>query len=131
MRRSDGARRSTWALAALALLGGCVSAAPPPAQPAPIIPPPQPYYGTAGLDRVMGRDAATLIRLFGKPQADVVEGPARKLQFQSGICVLDAYLYPQGSRPPVVTHVDSRQPDGRPIDRASCVAAIARRSGGR
>ena len=75
----------------------------------------------------MGQDQPSLIRLFGQPDAEVREGPARKLQFGSGICVLDAYLYPKGSEPPRVTWLDARQRDGSPIDRASCVAALARR----
>ncbi len=79
----------------------------------------------------MGKDAAQLTALFGKPDADVTEGPGRKLQFQSAICVLDAYLYGATGHGAVVTHVDARQPDGRTIDRASCVAAIARRGGGK
>ena len=53
------------------------------------------------------------------------EGTARKLQFKEPICVLDAYLYPKGSGEPIVTYVDARQPDGSPIDRASCVGGAA------
>jgi hypothetical protein len=42
--------------------------------------------------------------------------------------VLDAYLYPQRERgEPVVTHVDARLPDGRDVDRDSCIAALRRR----
>lgn len=42
---------------------------------------------------------------------------------------MDAYLYPPGrGKEPLVTYVDARQPDGRSIDRASCVAALTRRS---
>lgn len=115
-----------------AMLAGCVPAATPPAAspapPPPRIPVP---YGPAGMERVMGKDAAALTALFGKPDADVTEGSARKLQFQSKICVLDAYLYPKGGKAPVVTYVDARQNDGSPIDRASCVAALTRRGGGR
>lgn len=80
---------------------------------------------------VMGQDAAALVRLFGNPDADVREGTARKLQFESAICVLDAYLYPKGSGDPRVTWVDARQRDGSPIDRASCIAALSRRDGGK
>lgn len=112
-------------------LAGCVAA--PTTTPGVAIPAPV-SYGTAGLERVLGEDAATLTRLLGKPDADLIEGAARKLQFGSGICVLDAYLYPPANNPratAVVTHVDARQPDGRPIDRASCVAALTRREGGR
>ena len=74
---------------------------------------------------------STVPSLFGEPDADVREGTVRKLQFQSGICVLDAYLYPSGSGEPKVTYLDAREPDGSTIDRASCVAALTRRDGGR
>jgi hypothetical protein len=99
--------------------------APPPVAPAPV------KTGIATLDSVIGKPAATLTAMFGKPDAEVREGDSRKLQFQSAICVLDAYLYPQGKAEPVVTYVDARQPDGRPIDKASCVAAMGKRGGGR
>lgn len=88
-------------------------------------------YASAGLERVIGQSATGLAQLFGDPDADVREGRARKLQFASGICVLDTYLYPKGSAEPRVTYVDARQPDGSPIDRASCVAALTRREGGK
>lgn len=79
----------------------------------------------AGLEAVMGRDAQALLRTLGRPELDVREGSARKLQFATGICVLDTYLYPPGGRgEPVVTHVDARRPDGSDFDRASCVAAL-------
>jgi hypothetical protein len=90
-----------------------------------------PSFTTAGLERVMGQTAPALIALFGKPDADVREGDARKLQFAGPICVLDTYLYPKGDHEPVVTYVDARQPDGSPVDRASCVAALVRRDGGK
>lgn len=86
-----------------------------------------PAHPAAGLERVIGQDAAGLIRLFGQPDADVREGSARKLQFQSQFCVLDTYLYPQGRETPRVTYVDAREPDGSGIDRASCVGALTRR----
>ena len=79
----------------------------------------------------MGTDQPGLVRLFGQPDAEVREGDARKLQFASGICVLDAYLYPRGGEGLRVTWLDARQPDGSPIDRASCVAALTRRAGAR
>lgn len=88
-------------------------------------------YTSVGLERVIGQTAAGLTRLFGQPDADIREGTARKLQFQSGICVLDAYLYPKGGEEPKVTYLDAREPDGSTIDRASCVAALTRREGGK
>ncbi|HTG38186.1 MAG TPA: hypothetical protein VL973_05200 [Sphingomonas sp.] len=122
-----------WSAAGLGalMLGGCAAVPTPMTGPAPP-PPAAPTYTTVGLERVLGQNASALTRLFGDADADVTEGTGRKLQFGSGICVLDAYLYPkQGGGVPVVTHVDARQRDGRAIDRASCVAALTRRTGGR
>jgi hypothetical protein len=112
------------AFALLALLAGCG-----PTQQLPIVKaPPPPVRVEAGLDRVLGRDARSLIALFGPPNQDVREDTARKLQYASGVCVLDAYLYPPGpGREPLVTHVDARLPTGEDIDRASCIAALVRR----
>ncbi|GGB17112.1 hypothetical protein GCM10011380_03270 [Sphingomonas metalli] len=105
-------------------------------QPVPRVPqnsaPPAPSFSAAGLERVMGQHASTLTRLLGEPDADVREGPARKLQFASNICVLDAYLYPgKDGAEPRVTYIDTREPDGSAIDRASCLSALTRRDGGR
>ena len=102
------------------LLAGCVTA--PGVQEN--VPPTPPVISTSGLERVLGHDARSLVAQFGEPEIDVREGEGRKLQFVGPICVLDAYLYPKGRREPVVTYVDARQPDGRDIDRASCVAAL-------
>lgn len=109
-----------------ALLASCGEPRPQPLARAPIVPIP-----TAGLQNVMGQNAAGLVRALGQPDADLREGSARKLQFKSAICILDAYLYPKGSAEPRVTWIDTRQRDGSPIDRASCVAALSRRDGGK
>ena len=114
-----------------ALLAACAA---PVARTAPAAPV-APAFTAVGLERVLGQDAAGLVRLFGEADADVREGEARKLQFESGICVLDAYLYPPKSSgagvEPRVTYLDAREPDGSPIDRASCVAAMTRRGAAR
>jgi hypothetical protein len=115
-------------LAALLLLAGCAAQA----TEAPLVAP-RPVqrvvpYNSTGLESVLGRTARTLEAQFGKPGLDVREGPARKLQFAGAACVLDAYLYPpKGGGEPIVTHIDARLPDGRDIDRASCVAALTLR----
>ena len=108
----------------LALLAACG-----PADRIPVVSaPPPPARIEAGLDRVIGKDVRALISLFGTPNQDIREEPARKLQYASGVCVLDAYLYPPGpGREPLVTHVDARLPTGEDIDRASCIAALVRR----
>ncbi|MES2336673.1 MAG: hypothetical protein V4537_01100 [Pseudomonadota bacterium] len=114
-----------------ALLTACGASTPPPATAGRIPLPSQRPLNAVGLERVLGQPARALTQMFGTADADVAEGSARKLQFGSRICVLDAYLYPKGSGEPVVTYVDARQRDGSAIDRASCVAALSRRDGGK
>ena len=113
------------ALGAFLLLGGCVAASAeraPPGEPEP----PRRTYAVTGLESVLGRTARVLESQLGRPQLDVREGSARKLQFAGPACVLDAYLYPpRGGGEPIVTHVDARTPRGDDFDRASCVAALA------
>jgi hypothetical protein len=113
------------ALASLLLLGACASkevarpvSAPPPVR--------VQSYPVSGLESVIGRTARMLEVQFGRPDLDIHEGPARKLQFSAPACVLDTYLYlpAAGGKEPIVTHVDARLPDGRDFDRASCVQAI-------
>ncbi len=109
----------------LLLLGGCTSAEQAPvrtisavmAAPAPV-----------ALTGLIGQNAGGLVSQFGAADLDVREGAARKLQFAGPACVLDAYLYPPAAgTEAVVTHVDARLPDGRDMDRASCIAALSRR----
>ena len=112
------------AIAGLLLVAGC---APTATSEAPVTTPRAPSRATTavGLQGVMGQSAPTLEAKFGRPALDVREGTARKLQFANQVCVLDAYLYsPRQGGEAVVTHVDARLPDGRDIDRASCVAAL-------
>ena len=111
-------------LAAFVLLGACAPRAVDVAPSARAAGPP-PTRSVAGLESVMGRTAAALAAGFGRPALDIREGVARKLQFESAVCVLDAYLYPPAAGgEPIVTHIDARLPDGRDMDRASCVAAL-------
>lgn len=117
-------RQGSWA--AVLLLAGCapqVATVPvPPAVPAP------PPYSAVGLESVIGRGAGAIEAQFGRPELDIREGNARKLQFASSICVLDVYLYPSArGGEAVVSYVDARLPDGRDFDRASCVAALMRK----
>lgn len=125
----EGHSKPALAALLLASLAGCVSAPreAPPVQ-APVVRPPSAAdRPTAGLDLVMGSDTRALTALFGNPGLDIREGTARKLQFLGPACVLDLYLYPpRRGAEPVVTHVDARLPDGRDMDRASCIAALSR-----
>lgn len=114
----------------IALAGCTVPRTAAPVRTGGMVPVPVPYT-SVGLERVLGQDAAGLTKLFGTADADVREGTARKLQYQGRFCVLDAYLYPKDGAEPRVTYIDAREPDGSAIDRASCVAALTRRDGGR
>ncbi|ODP37805.1 hypothetical protein [Sphingomonas turrisvirgatae] len=109
---------------AILFLSACVGGNGPPVERAAPLPVPQP--GMSALTGVLGQSAAGLTAQFGKPLLDISEGSARKLQFGGPICVLDAYLYPpkSGRGDPVVTFAETRQRDGRPIDQASCAAAL-------
>ena len=80
----------------------------------------------------MGQSAQALVALFGDANLDVREGPARKLQFSSPVCELDAYLYPPAQgKEPTVRYIDARQPSGDDFDKASCIAALSRRAAAR
>ena len=120
--------KTTLALILAVAVAGCAAPATRPVAPSRPVPVP---YASVGLERVVGQTAAGLTQLFGEPDADVREGTARKLQFGGTFCVLDAYLYPKDSQEPRVTYLDAREPDGSAIDRASCVAALTRRDGGK
>jgi len=112
------------------LLAGCVdgSGVVPVTRPGPTIPVPT-TTPAPNISELYGATARALNQRFGQPQLELQEGQARKLQFGNPTCVLDAYLYPpkNGRGEPVVTHVDTRQRNGGPIDAASCVAALTRR----
>jgi hypothetical protein len=112
--------------AAFLLAGACATQpVAKPVQLAPVQPPHPPTYNVTGLETVIGRTAGYLTGEFGKPDLDIREGTARKLQFSGPACVLDAYLYPpQGGSEPIVTYIDARAPGGGDFDRASCVAAL-------
>lgn len=81
----------------------------------------------AGLERIMGKDARTIMAYLGRPALDVWEDKARKLQFSNRDCILDAYLYPEKEgKEPVVTYVAARVPDGRDAEKNSCIISISR-----
>jgi len=80
----------------------------------------------AGLEGVIRQDEASLVRQFGAPRLNVVEGDMKKLQFTAPACVLDIYLYPLApGGNPVSTWLQSRRSsDGREVDTGACIAAI-------
>ncbi len=109
--------------AALLLLAGCATSEPVaiPARVAATAPQ-SPQRG-----ELIGADANMLVSRFGTPRLRVREGDGTKLQFAGGTCLLDAYLYPASDRVPRVTHIDTRNREGRAVSQAECVAIIERR----
>lgn len=105
------------------------NAKPPVRTPVRVSPPPPRLQVTPGLEGVIGASGDDLVRQFGPARLDVIEGDARKLQFSGSACVLDVYLYPQGSaRDLQATYVDARRAsDGQDVDRAACVSALRKR----
>lgn len=108
-------------------LAGC-AAAPAAAPVRSVAPPPvaaPPPIDRRGLSAILDRSDDELVALFGPPRLDVVEGPARKLQFTGANCVLDIYLYPpeQGGERRS-SYADARNLQGAAVDRAACVAAL-------
>lgn len=111
-------------LAAAFLLAGCVARAPAPAPvntPAPAAPTKQVVHHD-----LIGATAGQLIQIFGQPALQVREGSGLKLQFRGSRCILDAYLYAQGTQGERVTHVDTRVASGNSIDRDQCVNSLLR-----
>jgi hypothetical protein len=78
------------------------------------------------VEGVIGANGDDLVRQFGTPRLDVMEGDARKLQYSGNACVLDIYLYPPApGREPQATYVDARRAsDAQAVDRAACIAAL-------
>ena len=89
--------------------------------------PPISTHGASGVERIMGKDARTVMAYLGRPVLDVREDAARKLQFSNRDCILDAFLYPPSpGKEPVVTFVTARVPDGRDAEKNSCIVALSR-----
>ena len=112
-------------VAAFVLLAGCVAREPAPtpiATPTPVAPKPQVVHSD-----LMGATAGQLIQLLGQPALQVREGLGLKLQFRGRSCVLDTYLYPQGTSGERVTYVDARLPSGNDTNTQECIASQLRR----
>ena len=89
--------------------------------------PPVSTHTASGVERIMGKDARTVMAYLGRPVLDVREDAARKLQFSNRECILDAFLYPPApGKEPIVTYVTARVPDGRDAEKNSCIAALSR-----
>jgi hypothetical protein len=89
--------------------------------------PPVSTHSASGVERIMSKDARTVMAYLGRPVLDVREETGRKLQFSNRDCILDAFLYPAApGKEPVVTYVTARVPDGRDAERNSCIVSLSR-----
>ncbi|GGB57423.1 hypothetical protein [Blastomonas aquatica] len=116
----------TLAIATLTLgLAACAAPQQVAAPARPVVPSRSTTLSEKGLEAIIGKSVRDLERMFGQPRLDVREFDARKLQFVGSACVLDAFLYPEGSGgTQVVTYIDARRSDGQSVDRAACVEAL-------
>jgi hypothetical protein len=108
-------------LVAALLLAGC--AAQPPETPAEIAPPAPVAPSVSG--SLIGLTAGEAMARLGQPVLQVREGPGLKLQWRGQACVLDAYLYLQGSVERI-TYVDTRLANGSNTPQPACIASLAR-----
>jgi hypothetical protein len=130
MKRTLPYIRRAAALALLLALAACSSTPTivPAPQPAIKLPPP-PTQNLTGLERVMGQDANTVIRVLGTPVQDLFEAKARRLQFAGDDCVLDAYLYAtEGEGEQRITYIEARNRAGQTVDRKACVDELIARN---
>ena len=79
-----------------------------------------------GLDGVIREGPNSLIRQFGQPRLDVVEGDMRILQFTGEACVMDVFLYPlrPGGDPQATWVAARRASDGQAVDLLACMQAL-------
>jgi len=105
-------------LVATSLALAACATAPKPAEPV------QPVQAPHVRSAILGMTAAELVQRFGSPDLQIREGESLKLQFRSDLCVLDAYLYPSGTAPHRVTHVDTRTRALAAIDQALCIRSL-------
>ena len=110
------------AISALLFVAACAPVAKP------IVPVPTPVApNRAERGDLVGLTTEELGQRFGAPDLQVREGDGLKLQYRAKSCVLDAYLYGPESGQGVarVTHVDTRDHDGRDTAQPDCEALLA------
>jgi len=75
---------------------------------------------------LVGLGIDQLTQRLGQPALQVREGDSVKLQYRGSNCVLDAYLYraTSGQGLQRVSHVDSRDREGRDVDQRACLAEL-------
>lgn len=111
-------------LPAILILGGCGAGSGTMTRPLPGLPA-APRAATPAASALVGADARSLSRQFGKPRLDIRDPTAHKLQYANDRCVLDVYLYPPGeNREPLVTFAEARSPQGTAVDTGACAKTL-------
>ena len=108
-------------LTAALLLSACATRVPERPEEQVQLPAPKPAVPGS----LVGLSAGELIQRMGPPALQVREGAGLKLQWRGRTCVLDAYLYLQGSAERVA-HVDTRLQNGNDTPQQACVASLTR-----
>lgn len=70
---------------------------------------------------------ASLEDLFGRPTFTRRDPPAEFWQYQTDTCVLDLFLYDDGTGAYEVTHLEFRETGRKAEDRENCLRAIITR----
>ena len=83
------------------------------------------------LGQILRVDTDQVVSLLGKPELKRRERQAELWQYRSASCVLNLFVYPNGSnKAPEVTHAEARSRAGGMMPPRMCLASlIARRNG--
>lgn len=76
-------------------------------------------------ERIKGLDEAQLTALFGAPQLDRKDGPARVLRYQSDACTLFVSMYQRGGQGWRAEFADAYDTYLRPLPPDQCAGSIA------
>jgi hypothetical protein len=111
---------------AMLLAAGCASTPSETPQPAA---PVAPSSGDHDHSTLNGMTANELVQHFGSPRLQIREGDGTKMQFVAPSCILDAYIYPapSGQGVPRVSHIDTRNSQGGPVNPQNCIASLEAR----
>lgn len=76
-------------------------------------------------ERIKGLDETQLVALFGAPQLDRKDGPARVLRYQSDACTLFVSMYQRGGQGWRAEFADAYDTHLRPLPPDQCAGSVA------
>jgi hypothetical protein len=104
------------------LLGGCQSADRPSGDKVAAVP----ESGMAAPPKVLGLKPHDVQELLGMPRLVRRDDPAEVWQYRSSACVLDVFLYPEGTGAQQVRYLEARTVAAEPARTDECVNDIRR-----